>query len=579
MPAMTFNPQAFYETIDQMRQFFAASRLLEACLEADGFSQLDFERPNGRQVTFLVDPVDDAQQGEQRRSVKLCAPGHEPREILSVTINRRTDSFSLVLDEAILAVACGPGEVDPAVDVVADLVRMASAVSLCPAGVRMAAKPSSNDALVLLWHAQGARHILEHIPGASSQDRAVLLTQVAADAARYHELCEKVCNDADHDACDVELDAIEQRLVTLMAGAGAPSLRFTRDPRGLPVRIVTPRGEFGMLQVPKAIRSAPAPRLTAVDRAPARSRKAGKAAAQEAVPLRERVVDPDVLQVLRVSRLEGDRMYLPGQLDRKLYERVDEFIRICGGRWVGGKTRAHVLGERAEAFARMVATGQVLDPKDFDFFATPDALAAEAVALAGLKPGMRVAEPSAGRGAIAKHLAAAVGPENVTAFELLPEHVKVLREMGLTVREGDFLAQPAQPLYDAVVMNPPFGGQADMKHVEHALRMLKPGGCLVAIMSPAFESRTTRQAEGFRDLMQAAGEKVRDVEAGTFRESGTDVRTVLVRFEADRLPWNQGARHVVSGGMEVPAAVQDRAEDDALEQVELFSAEAMGMAG
>lgn len=68
--------------------------------------------------------------------------------------------------------------------------------------------------------------------------------------------------------------------------------------------------------------------------------------------------------------------------------------------------------------------------------------------------------------------------------------------------------------------------------------MLRPGGRLVAIVSPAFEHRNSRQADSFRALLDDAGEVVRELPAGTFRESGTDVRTVIVRFEADRLPWN-----------------------------------------
>lgn len=281
--------------------------------------------------------------------------------------------------------------------------------------------------------------------------------------------------------------------------------------------------------------------------APSPKLRVGSKKTLEAVPvanlvaapeLRERTISPEVLEVLRASRLEGERLYLPGTLPRKLYEQVDEAIRIAGGRWKGGKVAAHVLGgASAQVFARLLATGQILDPKDYDFFGTPQALAREVVEEAGIEAGMVVAETSAGRGAIAAEMAKIVGAQSVHAYELLPDHIKVLRDMGFQVHEGDFLASPAQPRYDRIVLNPPFGNQADMRHVEHALRMLKPTGRLVAIVSPSYEFRTSKVADSFRALMEAAGEKVRDVPAGTFRESGTDVRTVILRFEAARLPW------------------------------------------
>jgi hypothetical protein len=37
--------------------------------------------------------------------------------------------------------------------------------------------------------------------------------------------------------------------------------------------------------------------------------------------------------------------------------------------------------------------------------------------------------------------------------------------------------------FDRVVMNPPFDHGADIKHVEHARKFLKPGGRLVAVVA------------------------------------------------------------------------------------------------
>ncbi len=51
---LPFQPQAFYTALAAMRQFRTAGRLLEACLEDDGESHLEMERPTGQVVELGV---------------------------------------------------------------------------------------------------------------------------------------------------------------------------------------------------------------------------------------------------------------------------------------------------------------------------------------------------------------------------------------------------------------------------------------------------------------------------------------------------------------------------------------------
>ena len=49
-------------------------------------------------------------------------------------------------------------------------------------------------------------------------------------------------------------------------------------------------------------------------------------------------------------------------------------------------------------------------------------------------------------------------------------------------RQADFLECNGDlGTFDRIVMNPPFTNGDDIKHIMHALKMLKPGGRLVAI--------------------------------------------------------------------------------------------------
>jgi predicted RNA methylase len=145
-------------------------------------------------------------------------------------------------------------------------------------------------------------------------------------------------------------------------------------------------------------------------------------------------------------------------------------------------------------------------------FPTPHALAARMVDLAGLAIGMRVLEPSAGTGRLLEALPGIVpfGLVRQTALQVVAVEVNSalaarLACSGLagTVRCADFLQCSADVedlgLFDAVLMNPPFAQGADIEHITHALKMLKPGGRLVAlcangpVRTPAF-ARWSRHA-------------------------------------------------------------------------------------
>lgn len=162
-------------------------------------------------------------------------------------------------------------------------------------------------------------------------------------------------------------------------------------------------------------------------------------------------------------------------------------------------------------------------------FPTPAALAARMVELAGLESGMSMIEPSAGTGNILRAVREASGGGVVrTAFEIdgrLCSSLRV-REEGAEIFNRDFLSvQPTElrALVDAVVMNPPFENAADIAHIRHAVKFLKPGGRLVAICANG-----PRQGEALGQLVEEHGGTWEPLPEGTFAEQGTQVRTVLL---------------------------------------------------
>jgi protein-L-isoaspartate O-methyltransferase len=255
-----------------------------------------------------------------------------------------------------------------------------------------------------------------------------------------------------------------------------------------------------------------------------------------------RRINTDVLDVLSRATAEGKQIRLPNErLDRKLYERVNEVLTALGGRWKGGKTQAHCFEDEAGPILEVaLATGSFVKPQDFGYFPTPPELVQRVLGMVYIEPGMRLLEPQGGTGAFAVPMAELAGVQNVTTYELLPQNARKLREAGLVhVHQADFLAVTPEPVYDLVIMNPPFERGLDMEHVMHAASFLKPDGELVAITSRSWEHNSSKKAQAFREFTSQAQADVVHVEAGAFRASGTNVATTIVRMDACNFPWHR----------------------------------------
>lgn len=241
-----------------------------------------------------------------------------------------------------------------------------------------------------------------------------------------------------------------------------------------------------------------------------------------------RIAD-DVLTILSAAETNGNKLFLVGQLDRKMYTKVNEVLELAGGKW-NRKEKAHIFDkDAAERVDEIILTGEIEKPKDeFNFFPTPKELVREIVVKAGVVKGMKVLEPSAGKGAIAYHCAE-LGAE-VDCYELMEANFVALAgdpKLGM-VRHMDFLSQVPEASYDRVVMNPPFMKQLDIKHVNHAHKFLRPGGKLVAIMSAGVKFRSNNLTEDFRKFVSSKHGIIEDLPEGSFKKSGTMVNTVIV---------------------------------------------------
>ena len=128
---------------------------------------------------------------------------------------------------------------------------------------------------------------------------------------------------------------------------------------------------------------------------------------------------------------------------------------------------------------------------------TPPELAKERVALAGVRKDSRVLEPEAGIGNIAD--AAKEVTDHVDCIERMTDFCEILKLKKHNVIGNDLLTAETAPIYDAVVMNPPFSEECE--HIKRAFDFLRPGGSLVAVCSSSIQWKSTRKYEQFRDWL------------------------------------------------------------------------------
>lgn len=245
-------------------------------------------------------------------------------------------------------------------------------------------------------------------------------------------------------------------------------------------------------------------------------------------------IDPDVLDAIRSAEVDGPALRLRGQLDRKLYERVNLALHAVGGTWNRYK-RAHIFPvAAATAIAGLLATGQVITDADRGYYPTPEPIVEQLLDLAELEVGCEALEPSAGRGAIAE--AAAARGVIVDCIELDAARAEHLRVGGYAreVTNADFLSVKVERRYQRVIMNPPFADRQDIRHVERALRFVQPGGLVVAVMFGSLIFRTDRLTKDFRARVQEAHGTITELPDDAFPTVG--VRTVIAVIPVREAP-------------------------------------------
>jgi hypothetical protein len=258
--------------------------------------------------------------------------------------------------------------------------------------------------------------------------------------------------------------------------------------------------------------------------------------------------DDDVLTVLRRMEWSEDGRLgkiTGGQLERKLYEKLNKALELMGGKWTR-KLGGHVFAADPRPMVEGLLTNGALTVERDGFFETPRAVVERMLELVPLpRFSVVVLEPSAGMGAILKslvnhpnakwHLFYAI-EKNAARYKHLVENFPDVRMIGedfMEYRLPRYRDGEVMTWYQRIYMNPPFEECQDIDHVRHAYDLLQPDrvgdrSALVSVMGEHAFFANDRKSVEFREWLDEVGGYSEQLPPGSFKESGTGVAARLV---------------------------------------------------
>ncbi|PQY28559.1 DUF4942 domain-containing protein [Cronobacter sakazakii] len=218
---------------------------------------------------------------------------------------------------------------------------------------------------------------------------------------------------------------------------------------------------------------------------PAPCRTAPKTRAPKEFGLIQKTISEPVRSALRDGRKGRDSavwFFPDSRLHKTHVEEMERTLRFIGG--VKEKPQWQFPYDVEHTLNSIVATGLIPDTKSHQFYPTPEVIAEYVARAVDLQPGETLLEPEAGRGDLLSFMGDI--QEAVTCIEVAPLFADILRGKGYkNTYCCDFMAWSEMNKdcqFDKIVMNPPYSLGRHREHTLAALKHLKAGGRLVAVL-------------------------------------------------------------------------------------------------
>lgn len=232
-----------------------------------------------------------------------------------------------------------------------------------------------------------------------------------------------------------------------------------------------------------------------------------------------------VVESIKKMVVNGNRIELPKEQIPN-YPQVKKALIKAGGKY--RKCGFDFTTPAQAIYDRLCSGEKIDDKKKFQSFATPNNVAQMIIDKAEIIIVDRWLEPSAGQGALADLAFELSGQYELV--ELMETNCNILLDKGYFLHNDDFLKLTPDDLgyFDKIIANPPFTKNQDIDHIKHMYSFLNVGGRLVSVASKSWTFGSQKKQVAFREWLQFVGAEIEIIPAGAFKESGTNIETVLI---------------------------------------------------
>lgn len=168
---------------------------------------------------------------------------------------------------------------------------------------------------------------------------------------------------------------------------------------------------------------------------------------------------------------------------------LDELTRVL--RFIGGEQERDHWSfpyDPSSIIDTIISAGTLPETVTHQFYPSSDNIARYIAAAVNCGPTDTVLEPEVGRADLLAHIN--VSKENITCVDVSPFFVEIVRAKGYAnVVQADFIQwsnENSDVKFDRIVMNPPYSEGRAKQHTMQALKHLKPGGILAAVLPAGY---------------------------------------------------------------------------------------------
>lgn len=241
---------------------------------------------------------------------------------------------------------------------------------------------------------------------------------------------------------------------------------------------------------------------------------------------------------LKKCKVEGNTVFLPPiNVVLPNYNEVKTALIKAGAAY---KKNAFVFPSEAKPFFDRLMGGEKVNiQKEFQYYEMPTSLVDRLIEFAQIESHDNILEPSAGQGAILEGIQRRFSG---TGIDLTMDYCELMENnrniLGKKIDCGglralcvgiDFLKISDTPKWNKIIANPPFTKNADIDHIRKMYAVCKSGGRIVTIASLHWQMTENKKEIEFKKWLDKIGGRCASIiEAGAFKESGTNVATCII---------------------------------------------------